>query len=238
MKKILIIITLILVPSFSHATDVIEKNLSKLYSEYKETLTNSVPDYLVPLDTKIRKFISQLPKYREKNVWSDKKYWNEKYSELGLYLGKYTDRLGYTGKFLSQAHQIDPNSKYREYTLYSEVIEETWHGLGQMPNIKAAYQYTKEFPNGPFIKDVLLIIANFHKDLYMVIRDNEHNYKFDCFKPYIEKTPYSEQMKRNKNIAIRYYLKVLNFDSENSTAKRFLDKIEDGTVNGWSFCAD
>jgi len=240
-KNFMMVICLILISSLSSAADIIENNLDKLYSEYKEPLTNPNITNLVHLDTNIRKFISQLPKYRGKNVWSDTKYWKKKYSDLGLSIGHYSDRFGYSGKFLFQAHKIDPNSKNREYTLYSEVITETSHGLGQMPNIKSAYQYTKEFPNGPFISKVLLIIANFHKDLFMVIRNNDNrkiNYKFDCFKPYIEKAPHSEQMKRNKKIAITYYLKVLKINSENSRAKRFIEELKDGTVNGWSFCAD
>jgi hypothetical protein len=43
--------------------------------------------------------------------------------------------------------------------------------MGVMPDIKAAYAYETEFPNGPFIADVYRTIADFHKDLYMVLRD-------------------------------------------------------------------
>ena len=64
-----------------------------------------------------------------------------------------------------------------------------------MPNIKVAYQYAKEFPNGPFIADGYRIIASFHMDLFGVVRrlreGKEKDFLYDCYKPYVERRPYS-----------------------------------------------
>ena len=54
-----------------------------------------------------------------------------------------------------------------------------------MPNVTAAFDYVTEFPAGPFAKQAWITIADFHKDLFMVIRDGERDYKWECFKPYI-----------------------------------------------------
>ena len=68
--------------------------------------------------------------------------------------------LEYTEILLVKAHEMDPRSKYREYTLFSQIMGiRPEGGLGEMPNIKVAYQYAKEFPKGPFISNVYLIIA-------------------------------------------------------------------------------
>ena len=90
----------------------------------------------------------------------------------------------------------------------------TFHGLGEMPNIKYAYQYRKEFPNGPYMGKVALILANFHKDLYMVVRDlhkskgKNKDYKYDCYRKYIERKPLEVQIEDNKRIAIKFYQRI------------------------------
>lgn len=85
------------------------------------------------------------------------------------------DWLRYDGTLLRQAHKLNPNSEYRRYTLFAEIGWEA--GSWGMPDIKAAHRYEKEFPNGPFIEDVISIIARFYKDLYMVLRDRRSDYK-------------------------------------------------------------
>ncbi len=111
-----------------------------------------------------------------------------------------------------------------------------------MPNVKAAYQYAREFPDGPFIEETLSILANFHKDLFMVLRNDLQNsprdYKYDCFRPYINKSPRFMQMNWAKSEAIKFYKKVLAVNPHNIRAIEFLKEINDGTVGGWSFCAD
>jgi hypothetical protein len=107
-----------------------------------------------------------------------------------------------------------------------------------MPDIKAAYQYEREFPDGPFIEDTLSIIGDFNKDLYMVLRDDLNDYKYDCFKPHIDKSPRLGQTSRARRKAISYYEKVLSINPSNARAKRFLEEVNNGTIDGWSFCAD
>jgi hypothetical protein len=76
---------------------------------------------------------------------------------IGLDIGHYSDALGYSGKLLVEAHERNPNSPYRKYTLFTTILGEgTSHGLGEMPNISQAELYLKEFPNGPYVENVYL----------------------------------------------------------------------------------
>ena len=97
------------------------------------------------------------------------------------------------------------------------------------------FKYVKEFPKGLFIEETNLIIANFHKDLFMVLRDGRPNYKVDCFKKYISKNIlHSKQMENAKNIAISYYNKL----KKDSPARYYSDVLKKDTVSCWSYCAD
>ncbi len=111
-------------------------------------------------------------------------------------------------------------------------------GLGEMPNIRAAYKYEREFPDGPFIEETLLIIAEFNKDLYMVLRDDHDDYKYDCFKPYINGSPRLTQMRRAQQKAMSYYEKVITINPTNAHARESLEEINNRTIKSWSFCAD
>ena len=190
------------ITSNAFGEDPIQHRLDALYTEYEATIANPTVKKYVELDGKLRAFLSEeLPKYAEDSegyskydehtlvvgIETRKKFSNNSTRELGLEISRYVPILLYSGKFLVQAHEIDPHSKYREYTLFSQIM--STNGL-EMPNIKVAYQYAKEFPNGPFIAEVYRIIASFHKDLFMVVRglsQGERDYKYDyCFKPYVE----------------------------------------------------
>lgn len=211
----------------------IEQILPKLYDEYVEIEPDPTIEKLVFLDEEVRRFMSSRPEYYP--CGDDAKHWNDKYAKLGLHLD-YWNLLDYSGALLIKAHKINPKSKYRKYTLFSTV--EPYRGLGEMPNIKAAFQYAREFPDGPFIEDTLSIIADFHKDLFMVLRDNLRDYKYDCFKPYIDGSPYLKQINRAKSMATNHYKKVLALNPSNARAINFLNEIHNGTINSWSFCAD
>lgn len=105
-----------------------------------------------------------------------------------------------------------------------------------MPDIKAAFTYASEFPNGPFAKETFRIIADFHKDLFMVLRDKNQDYKYDCYKPYVTKQPIKTQKERAKRTALKYYR--LEIEPSNQEVNTFLHNVDNETVKAWSFCAD
>ena len=246
------------ITSNAFGEDPIQQRLDQLYAEYEAIIANPTVKKYVELDGKLRAFISEeLPKFDDLFKIEKRedyyKYDNDRTRALGIETSKYaggtySQALVYSEKFLVQAHKMNPYSKYREYTLFSQIMGiRPEGGLGEMPNIKVAYQYAKEFPKGPFISNVYLIIASFHKDLFMIVRglsEGKRDYMYDyCFKPYVERHPYKEQMVQNKRIALRYYAK---FKKElDAGAKRprwfrdsIIDELKAGTVEAWSFCAD
>lgn len=75
----------------------------------------------------------------------------------------------------------------------------------------------------------------------MVLRDARQDYKYDCFKPYIDKTDKTSvqaQMQRAKTKAIASYQTVLKLNSSNAKAAELLGEMQRGTIKAWSFCAD
>ena len=151
----------------------------------------------------------------------------------------YGDHLEYNGRLLVLAHRRAPRSALRSHTLFATLFGETAsHGLGVMPNIKAARAYEAEFPHGPFIRDVYRTIADFHKDLYMVLRDRLNDFKYECFAPYITKSSWSVQEARAKATAVDYYERILRLAPGDEDAREFLAETRSGKVRGWSFCAD
>jgi len=210
--------------------------LPKLYEEFEKIEDTPTVQELVAVDARIRQFFDEHPDFYP--CGDDAKYYRPEYARMGIHLGYWNDLI-YTDKLLVDAHRINPKSEYRKHTLFSTIRGvRSKHGLGEMPDIAAAFRYFKEFPNGSFAGETSMIIADFHKDLVKVLRDDLHDYKYECFKPYINRTPYSGQMVRSKRIAVSHYERVLAVEPSNTRARKSLDEINDGTINSWSFCAD
>ena len=209
------------------------QELPQLHAEYADSEKSLSVEKLVILDGKIRRLFNSRPEYYP--CGDDTKLWEAKYAELGADLDRW-GILTYSGKLLADAHRMNPGSEFRRYTLFSTVEPE--HGLGVMPNVKAAHRYAEEFPDGPFIGETLLLIADFNKDLYMVLRDDLRDYKYDCFKPYTDRSPRAAQGSRAQAKAVRYYEKALRVNPAHARAKDFLEEVKKGIVRGWSFCAD
>lgn len=245
------------ITSNAFGEDPIQQRLDQLYAEYEATIANPTVKKYVELDRKLRAFISEELRKFDGLVKIEKpedyyKYDNERTRALGIETSKYaggtySQALVYSEKFLVQAHKMNPDSKYRVYTLFSQILGvRSYHGLGEMPNIKVAYQYAKAFPNGPFIADVYRIIASFHMDLFGVVRrlseGKEKDFLYDCYKPYVERRPYEEQMAQNKRIALRYYAKFKEALGPGVQHPWWynmtLDDLKIGNVNTMNFCSD
>ena len=150
------------ITSNAFGEDPMQQRLDAFYVEYEAIIANpAIPKY-IELDRKLRAFFSEdVWEFSPKLEWKDRfKYANERTRTFGIIPGKFYMALEYTEILLVKAHEMDPRSKYREYTLFSQIMGiRPEGGLGEMPNIKVAYQYAKEFPKGPFISNVYLIIA-------------------------------------------------------------------------------
>jgi hypothetical protein len=192
---------------------------------------------LVRIDGRIRTLLRDRPDYRP--CESDRELiYDERWDAMGVKTG-YGEDLTYSGRLLVAAHRTATNSAWRAHTLFATVMGETpWHGMGVMPDITAADAYAKEFPNGPFIADVYRTIADFHKDLYMVLRDRLSDFKYDCFARYIGSGSRRSQEQRAREIALEYYQRVLRLRPRDDRARTWLDETRKGIVRAWSFCAD
>ena len=206
---------------------------------FRDFATSSVPrsiETLVEIDGRLRALLAGRPSYRP--CGDDSELYDRRWKEMGVETGYWND-LAYTGQLLVQAHAINPQSPLRRHTLFSTVFGTTpAHGLGVMPDLSAAFAYAIEFPNGPFITEVYRTIADFHKDLFMVLRDRLSDYKFDCYKKYIGTDARHRQKDRVKGVALDYYRRVLDRSPRDDRARRFADELTREVVKEWSFCAD
>lgn len=211
--------------------------MAAVYQDLEAAPDPAPVDVLVALDERIRRLLRDRPSYRPCETDRERTY-DKRWESMGVKLG-YWDDLEYTGRLLVVAHQRSPRSRLRAHTLFSTVFGETpWHGLGVMPDIRAAYAYEAEFPDGPFITDVYRTIADFHKDLYMVLRDGRTDYKYDCFAPFIGAGPSRRQEDRARGLALEYYQRVLRLAPGDERVRTFLEETRRGVVRAWSFCAD
>ena len=251
--KHFLIIPVFLINISSFSEGIIKKELEKCYSFY-ETVENDLSiKNLVLLDSTLKKFINNLDSYEEIERAEgtiadyDIKYWEDKYRKIGIERAYSGPSLYYSNKFLADAYKIDPNSRYRKYTYFSTIFGiGDPSGLGMMPNVKEAYKYLKDFPDGPYIDEVYLILARFHTDLFMVVRSLNNSekdildYKYDCYESYIENKPYAVQMKDNQRIAVKFLREFLKIHSNHQFRypKNWLEDLENGTIDCWSYCSD
>jgi hypothetical protein len=226
---ILVVIPIALVCRSARADDGHAQTLSQALAQYRASQHATV-QALVSLDAQMR------------GLGTMELSWKPEYAELGLFLNIHTKRICYSGKLLADAHRIDPDSGLRQSTLYAEVLPLRKSYIG-MPNPEAALLYLDEFPSGPFATEVLLVLANFHKDLLIALKRIESqgrlvSYKRTCYGPYMTDEPLAQQAEQVQAAAVSYYQRVLAREPANRTAKRFLDQIEEGTVSTWSYCSD
>lgn len=177
------------------------------------------------------------PCYRENDLW------REEYADIGLERGYNLD-LGYSGKLLVEAHALDPNSSFRQITLYSELSkagldEAAASSLGSEPAVAAAQHYLAEFPTGPFAVNVHGLLAGYYKDLYMALRDGrDADYHYDCMQPYFTDEPIPVQLQRAREQAIDHYQRSLALDRSLTWNREAIEELQAGTITAWSYCAD
>ena len=226
--------------------DSYEERLNKVLIEYRALPHTQDVKRLVELDRELSALEKEIQKTHTDGT--SKKYWRKDYNDIGLYVGHYSDALGYSGKLLVEAHKRNPNSPYRRYTLFTTILGEgTSHGLGAMPNISQAELYLKEFPNGPYAEHAYLILGHFYDDLAKVLKrlvENDkykEDFKYDCFLPYITKEPYEDQMRRALSRAVTKLEEAIAVNptsEQNKYMNEELMAIKSGESYVWHWCAD
>ena len=72
----------------------------------------------------------------------------------------------------------------------------------------------------------------------MVLRDHRRDYKYDCYKPYITRSPIHAQKQQARRMALTYYQKALEIDPLNQDLRALSNDVDSEAVKVWSFCAD
>lgn len=226
-------------------TDTYPQRLDRILKEYKSLPQSTDVKPLVELDRELTALANEIQKKDREGTSAS--IWKKEYEDIGVYVGHYSNMIGYSGKLLVEAHAANPNSPYREYTLFTTILGEgSSHGLGEMPDIEQAKAYLKEFPHGPYATKTYFIIGSFYDDLAKVIvgliEDENKNkgYEYDCFSSYLTNEPYQSQLTKAKALANEYLDKAIALMPENERKKMNLDflYVKSGRTFAWHWCAD
>ena len=220
-----------------------EESLNKIRLEYRALPNTPDVKRLVELDQEIRAIVREIKETRNGIITL-----SESYRDIGLFFGHYSEELEYSGKLLREAHNRNPKSSYRKYTLFATTFGDDNNLSGSGDIIKQAELYLKEFPNGPFAENAHTILGYFYDDLSKILRDFVENkkctydYKCGCFESYVTKEPYKKQMKRAIKLAVEHLEKAIAINpasKENTEKREILEMVRDGGgSNVWHSCSD
>lgn len=160
--------------------------------------------------------------------------WDDKFSKIGLSIGHYSDRLEYSKQLMAETHQLNPNSKYRSYTLFTAIYGNANVYYDGFPDIEIALLYLKEFPNGFYVTDVNARLAGFYHDLYAALRERElvpkledRGVTYDCYDEYIDSHPEEANLERARKLGIFYFEKVIaNIPLKDHRRKMYLNELD------------
>jgi hypothetical protein len=215
----------------------LKANIAAAFKDFEAAQTPVPLETLVALDGRLRAHLRDRPASGACESDRDLIY-DQRWQQMGVAPGYWND-LVYSGELLLRAHKRAPDSPLRAHTLFSTVFGgKPSRGLGVMPDVEAARGYEREFPTGPFIRDVYAVLADFHKDLFMVLRDRREDYKYRCFARYIGQGSWDGQRDEARRIAIDYYQRLLRLTPGDERVQSVLNLTIQGTIRAWSFCAD
>jgi len=243
LKALLLLAAIFWISSASAST--YPQRLNRILKDYKELPQSTDVRRLVELDRELTALANEIQKNDREGKSAS--IWKKEYKEIGIYVGHYSDQIGYSGKLLVEAHKANPNSPYREYTLFTTILGEgSSHGLGEMPDIDQAKQYVQEFPHGPYTAKTYFIIGTFYDDLAKVIvrfinnEEDSKDYEYDCFSNYLTNEPYQTQLKKTKALANEYLDKAIALMPEGERKKMNLNYlfVKSGETYAWHWCAD
>ncbi len=197
--------------------DLLKKSLDEIYARYRvlpKTVDNLEELYQLHLK------VAALRDKAVKLGFPEKMY-DEKYAELGLYIGHFTDTLDYSNKLLIEVHRLNPNSSHREESWYAAMREGAeYGGPGHMtPDVLKAY--LKEFPEGKYASAIYFRLGNYYSGLYKYLRygddPNSPQDRESCYKDHHSRLPVSERLKRIQAAGVAAYRKALDLERNPTT---------------------
>jgi hypothetical protein len=212
----------------------IKDSLERVYKEYNALhMKPNDAEKLYLLDQDIPKILTELIKYYPYQL--SQVFWEEKYLKIGLGIGHYSDQLEYSGKLIIDAHKVNPNSLYREETLFAAIFGSASDGNldNGHPNIKLFYAYLREFPNSTHALNIYSNLADFYHGLYKYLRyrpktdQAPYTYldKDECYKPYISKLPIKTQLADAKEKGISFYNKLISQTSQEKIREDYMKDL-------------
>lgn len=150
-------------------TEKHNKELEKLTTWQREILKelNSYIDDFNRYKTEknIKALIALEPKVADLIEGEEGFYGFSKATELGGYHSYFSEHYKYINNFiLNEAHQVNPNSDYREQTLLAVILPPVEYCTEL--NKQAAIDYIKEFPNGKQTYKVHLALFKLYINVY------------------------------------------------------------------------
>ena len=104
------------------AADSYTLRIDKVLAEYRALPASTDVRRLVALDRELNAVIAEIE--RNDKDGRSAQYWRKDYADIGVYIGHYSQALGYSGKLLVEAHARNPHSPYRAHTLFTTVLGE------------------------------------------------------------------------------------------------------------------
>lgn len=169
-------------------------------------------------------------------------FWDEKYGELGMYIGHYSDQLAYGGKLIIESYELNPNSRYREETLVAAISGAGGQSeLSGVPDIALANSYLGKYPDGKYLSGVYGILATFYQNLYEELPNGSSSPSIsECYSEHLAKHPADIDREVVRNKAILYYKKLLAIKQphkeEYKKSLRNLENRKSGNIVYW--CTD
>lgn len=219
--------------AIAQAPPSVASTLRRAHGEYVEARTARDVAALARIDGDLRAVMAARPFVKAGVL-------RPGYDALGLVPAPFdVELLAYSGKVLREAHAIDPNSSARPFTLFSTIFPKGEADV-DVPDVAAARAYLHEFPEGPFVADVDLLLGYFYDDLYKAIRAGEAlaDYRRACFGRFISSAPVQAQLESAQRSGLAHYRRGLALRPHDMRARHAMQALETGTTNSWHYCAD
>lgn len=234
MNKIHLLVGAIFVSFAAYAGTAINDNsyqvkLDQMVAKYHAIPITKDVAPLVALDREISSLVSKAPFEEAQKVQLRPEHY-----EIGLEIGVGEHIPVYRkGFLLIEAHKRNPYSSFRENTLFAVAMRDSEPDDTSV-DLHPLYAYLKEYPEGSHSANVHFQLADYYRDLYLVLRglvnkDQDQGEKaVNCYRNLISKKPYSEQMREARALSIQNFEQALKQSSDAS--KVWKENIETGVL--------
>jgi len=221
----------------SFAEDSLALSLQRVYQSYTTISSKKDISHLVSLDQELRHLMDR--SWEDLKQAVDSGVYREEYLAIGISVGHYSGALQYSGKLLKEAHNLNPMSAFRSYTLYSTVNCDAEDC--RIPDIDSGKTYVKEFPNGPYIYEVYVILSYFYADLSNKISwltEGGGTFTHDCYDRFITSEPLIKQLTCAQEAELFYHQLAVDEFSAKHGLKKIRVSMKQGKSNVWHYCGD